>query len=208
MQFFVGVLHRREPQRAMLLLQLRHNATGKNSSKRFDLQPRSQPARLASSAAVRPEPASRNGLSLAHHDGRRATVMGSSFPTCFFNASQRLSSGPFGLRLVATPGCPGVGDLNAACPLPRFQSFDPGLASSPLPLRGFRPLRITAISDLLPGSSPSETAPSPAAPRSRYACCGSSPRARNCFVSWLFLKSLGTDSILRPPGIKSQSDLK
>jgi hypothetical protein len=28
------------------------------------------------------------------------------------------SSGPFGLRLLATPVCPDIGDLNAACPLP------------------------------------------------------------------------------------------
>jgi hypothetical protein len=66
-----------------------------------------------------PEPASRSGFSLARNDrpfpSRRHGVFVPDRPLqCLVGPS----SGPFGLRLLATPVCPDIGDLNAACPLP------------------------------------------------------------------------------------------
>jgi hypothetical protein len=66
----------------------------------------------------RPEPAFRSGFSLAHDDGRWAAVMGSLFPTCFFNASLNYPQVRSARGFLLVPVCSGAGDLNAACPLP------------------------------------------------------------------------------------------
>jgi len=65
-----------------------------------------------------PEPASRSGFSLAHTDRPRAAVTGSSFLTCFFNASKNRPQVRSACGSSLAPVCPSVGDLNTACPLP------------------------------------------------------------------------------------------
>jgi hypothetical protein len=66
----------------------------------------------------RPEPASRSGFSLAHNDRLRPAITGSLFPTCLFNASLDCAQVRSTRNSSLAPGCPSVGDLNAACPLP------------------------------------------------------------------------------------------
>jgi len=47
---------------------------------------------------ISPEPASRHGLSLAHNDAF-ATIKGSTFPTCAFDATRKNIVNPFDLQL-------------------------------------------------------------------------------------------------------------
>ena len=89
----------------------------------------SSPAR-ASRRLSRPEPASRSGFSLAHDD--RPFLSGHYEVTVPDLPLQHLagpSSGPLARGSLLVPVCPGIGELNAACPLPWFESLDPGLAS-------------------------------------------------------------------------------
>jgi hypothetical protein len=110
-----------------------------------------------------PELASRGGFSLAYDDRLfprghyRVTV-----PDLPLQHLAEPSSGPFGLRFFADPVCPGVGNLNTACPLPDSSPTIPG--SPPIsasPSGSQSPPDLCVRSDLLPGSSPSEPARSP-----------------------------------------------
>ena len=65
--------------------------------------------------------------------------MRSLFPTCLFNASLDLPQVGLARGSLLVPVCPGIGDLNAACPLPWFESLDPGLASDPASPSGLAP---------------------------------------------------------------------
>ena len=122
--------------------------------------------------------------------------MRSLFPTCLFNASLDLPQVGLARGSLLVPVCPGIGDLNAACPLPWFESLDPGLASDPASPSGLAPPDhcVPPICDRkahLPKQPDVRCSPP-----SRYAAGGSSLRIRYCFGGWLFLKPLGTDSIL------------
>jgi hypothetical protein len=55
------------------------------------------------------------------------------------------SSSPLARGSLLVPVCPGIGDLNAACLLPWFESLDPGPASDLRFPFGVSPLRITAF---------------------------------------------------------------
>jgi hypothetical protein len=118
-----------------------------------------------------PEPASRSGFRSPVTTVRfRAAVTGSSFPTVLFNASWdrpqvRLACGSSLRRFAPTSA---ISTPPARCP-----DFTPSI---PVSTRtgsslGAFPAGSTQ-SDLLPGSSPSKTVRSPAAPRTRYAYCG------------------------------------
>jgi hypothetical protein len=71
--------------------------------------------------------------------------MRSLFPTCLFNASLDLPQVGLARGSLLVPVRPGIGDLNAACLLPWFESLDPGPASDLRFPFGVSPLRITAF---------------------------------------------------------------
>jgi hypothetical protein len=156
----------------------------------------------------RPEPASRSGFSLSHNDRYRATVIVSSFPTCFFNASWDRPRVRSARGSSLTPVRPGAGGLNAACPLPRFQSFDPGLASSPLPLRGVRPSGSLRSPICYREARLPKPPDLPWLPAFGTPTADSSLRVRDWSGGWLFLKPLGTSIIFLPLRSESQSDSK
>ena len=131
--------------------------------------------------------------------------MRSLFPTCLFNASLDLPQVGLARGSLLVPVCPGIGDLNAACPLPWFESLDPGLASDFRFPFGVSPLRITAFPPICNRKARLPKQPDVrCSPPGRYAAGGSSLRIRYCFGGWLFLKPLGTDSIVLPLRHKSQ----
>ena len=153
-----------------------------------------------------PEPASRSGFSLAHDDGRRATIMGSSFPTCFFNASRDLlqvrSARDSSLRRFAPAWA--ISTPRARCP--DFKSLDPGLASSPLPLRGGSPSGsprspICCREARLPRQPDLPQLPAFGTPTAVRGFGSATASEAGCSS-----KSLGTDSIFLPHDAKSQSD--
>ena len=159
----------------------------------------------ASARLSRPEPASRSGFSLAHDD---CPFLSSHYevtvPDLPLQHLAGPSSGPLARGSLLVPVCPGIGDLNAACPLPWFESLDPGLASDPASPSGLAPPDhcVPPICDRkahLPKQPDVRCSPP-----SRYAAGGSSLRIRYCFGGWLFLKPLGTDSIVLPRRHKSQ----
>jgi hypothetical protein len=132
----------------------------------------------------------------------RAAIMRSPFPTCFFNTSpnvlQTRSPAAPSLMLV----CPSVGDLSTAGPFPDSRPAIPVSPRTFFPFGVFRSLRISGQSDLVPGSSSSETARSPVAPRSSRLSlvpdCGSWLQVCCRYEGWPVLKPLGTNSILHP----------
>ena len=145
-----------------------------------------------------PEPASRSGFSLSHDDRPFLSGhYGVPVPDLPLQHLAEPFSGPFGLRLLADPVCPApaISIPPTRYPIPVQQSRV--RLGSPLPLRGFAsPIPDPCVrSDLLPGSSPSETARSPVPLRSRYACCGSWLQVRYRLGGLLFLEPLGTTFI-------------
>jgi hypothetical protein len=153
----------------------------------------------ASARLSRPKPASRSGFSLAHDDR--------PFPSGHYEVTvpdlplQHLagpSSGPLARDSLLVPVCPGIGDLNAACPfalisVPRSRSR----LGSPLPLRGLPPPDHCVPPPICDRKARLPKQPDfRCSPPGRYAAGGSSLRTRYCFGGWLFLKPLGTDSIL------------
>jgi hypothetical protein len=69
------------------------------------------------------------GFSLAHDDGRRATVMGSLFPTCFFNVSLDRPSRSRSARnssLIRFASASAISTPRARCP-----DFSPSIPVSP-----------------------------------------------------------------------------
>jgi hypothetical protein len=108
----------------------------------------------------------------------RATIMGSLFPTCLFNTLLNLLQvrSACGSSLIRFVPASATSTPPARYLIPVQQSRV--RLGPPLPLRGFAsPPDPCVRSDLLPGSSPSETARSPDTFRARYAYCGTWTRS-------------------------------
>ena len=119
------------------------------------------------------EPASRNGLSLAHNGCSlsEASIPGSTVPTCYFKTS----------RLVSPPGpletpclhwfAPGDGRFLAPNPLQFFSPDRSAASSVSTPLRDSYIPRDQSVQQIPPPhGSPSEPARFPLAPRRRFYC--------------------------------------
>jgi hypothetical protein len=133
-------------------------------------------------------------------------------PYCFRSISLDIpfepSSGPFGRRLLADPVYPGS-DLNTADPLPGSSPTIPVRLRSPLPLRGFRPVRITLFDPIYCRELAFRNGPISLALHA--PSCGSWLQVRYRFGGWLFLKPPGSSSIFLPQaaeGIQILQSLK
>ena len=133
----------------------------------------------------------------------RAAIMRSLFPSGLFNASLDLLQVRLARGSSLVPVCPASA---ISTPLARCPDFCPSIPVSPrisASPSGFVPLRITAFRPICDRKARLPKQPDVrCSPPGRYAAGRSSLRTRYCFGGWLFLKPLGTDSIL------SLADLK
>jgi hypothetical protein len=120
-------------------------------------------------AASCPEPAARNGFSLARNGYRlsAASIAGSKLPACYFASFQVRFRARSALRLhYRTPVCAGCGGFTACGPLHFHHSVRPAAPAVSTPLRGFYIPRDQSVQPrLLPAGPPDESARFPLAPR-------------------------------------------
>jgi hypothetical protein len=125
---------------------------------------------------IRPEPETRNGLSLARNDAF-ATITRSTFLACPFDSTYKLCADPFDQRLSTRFGFEAAtGRIHHPRPvihasLTRSHDATP----SPLPFGPFRPSGSKRSTGFITGSSPYRTPDLPLAPRRAFfrSRCGS-----------------------------------
>ncbi len=161
-------------------------------------------------ACVCPEPAPRNGVSLAH-DGyllSKTSTARSTLPACCFGLNSELLSDPFEPRFPASFRFRAYGADHHRDSVAGFAVRNSRTVTSSHSPSGLSSFRIDVLTASGLGGSPSLTVRSPFAPRLRsffiIPACGSSFAARCCSRGLLFLPTSWNHPDNAPKRILSQ----